>query len=313
MPKVSRMTNKKHMERILIVDDEAFNRKILADLFKGKYTVVQAKDGKQALARAMSDTPPNLILLDIMMPGMDGYEVMGQLKNEERTKDIPVIFVTAMDGESDEVAGLKLGAVDFIPKPFRTAVVELRVSNHLRLQRYHKMLETMSYHDGLTTIPNRRNFDSALYHEWNRAVRDQSNLAVLMMDVDHFKQYNDHYGHQEGDNCLQNIALTLSAACKRNIDLVARYGGEEFVALLPGTAEDGARSVAESFRLAIMELNIPHVDSSIAKVVTISIGGAVVSPTTAKEMETVIKIADDCLYQSKKNGRNQVTCITHNL
>ena len=291
--------------RILIADDERFNLNVLADLLKPGATVILAKNGIQALERA-NKQPPDLILLDIIMPEMDGYQVLRQLKNKKTTRDIPVIFISALAEVEDEEKGLLLGAVDYITKPFHPAIVQARVRNHLQIVRQRKLLENVALLDGLTEIPNRRSYNERFAQEWKRAVRNRSPLSLALLDVDYFKQYNDKYGHARGDDALKAIGALLSRLIKRPADFAARFGGEEFVILLPDTAEQGAEQVAESIRSEIEDLHIAHGCSPACGCLTVSIGGATLMPVAADPDQALIETADQMLYEAKKQGRNRV-------
>jgi diguanylate cyclase (GGDEF)-like protein len=295
--------------RVLIVDDEKMNRDLLVALLKPLYRVMVAKSGEQALkaaSRVMGK--PDIILLDIMMPDMDGYEVCRRLKANEESMNIPVIFVTAMGEVEDESKGFSLGAVDYIIKPVSLPIVQARVNTHLRLKHKTDLLERMAFLDGLTEIPNRRAFDTALHKEWNRAKRAAIPLAMIMMDVDKFKQYNDHYGHTAGDDCLKQLAATLAGVIRRPGDMVARYGGEEFCALLIDTDLQGAVKVAEKFRARVELLQIKHNFSVPAPVVTISVGVAAIIPDRDEDVSplTLQEQADSKLYLAKEAGRNRI-------
>ncbi|MCL6559450.1 MAG: diguanylate cyclase, partial [Firmicutes bacterium] len=259
-------------QTILIVDDSPENITVLGALLRLDYTVRVATNGKKALKIVESDNPPDLILLDVMMPGMDGYEVCRRLKADSRTRNIPVIFITARCGEEDEVKGFETGAVDYVTKPFSPVVIKARVRTHVELKRYRDFLVNTSYCDGLTAIANRRRFDEYYATMWDLSVRESLPLSLILIDIDNFKLFNDNYGHQEGDACLIRIAQKLSASAKRKTDLVARYGGEEFVCVLPNTGLDGAVVVAEEFRAGILSLQIPHAYSSTGSYVTVSQG-----------------------------------------
>jgi len=298
----------KNKQKILIADDERFNLNILVDILKSDYKVIVAKDGKQALERAKSN-PPDLILLDIMMPEMDGYEACRKLKENEQTKDIPVIFITAMKEEGNEIKGFDLGAADYITKPFQAAIVMARVKTQLKMKWQADMLRQMASFDGLTEIPNRQKFEEVFDREWNRAVRNKTPLSAAFMDIDFFKQYNDAYGHGRGDQCLKKVAQALVDSVHRPADFVARYGGEEFVAILPETDMSGAMTIAEVMRSNVELLKIPHAQSVSLDYVTISIGVSSVFPSggfSDTALVSVLAAADEMLYKAKAAGRNQV-------
>jgi len=226
---------------LLIVDDEKQNRALLTELLQDEYRIVLAKDGRQALDRAREHSP-DLILLDVLMPEMDGYAVIRALKNGDQTRAIPVIFITALDSVGDEERGLELGAVDYISKPFNPAIVRVRIRNHLQSVQQRRLLEQLAMLDSLTGIPNRRRFSEVYEQEWRRCMRDDVPLSLIVVDVDHFKAFNDNYGHAAGDEVLRRIASSLQTSLRRPGDFVARYGGEEFVMLLPGIDSEGARA-----------------------------------------------------------------------
>lgn len=292
--------------RLLIVDDEAINIRMLDGMLRDDYDISVAIGGEQALKRAFA-TPPDLILLDIQMGGMDGYEVCRRLKENELTRDIPVIFVTSMSETTEEIRGLELGAVDYITKPYHPPIVRIRLKNQLELKRQRDVLNRLSSLDGLTGIANRRHFDAFLAQEWRRTVRNDGEIALLMMDVDHFKKYNDHYGHIAGDDCLKAIASALNATLTRTTDLLARYGGEEFVCILTSTGLHGAVRVAEKMREAALALAIAHADSDTSAQVTLSFGVATVRPGLLDLLPTdLLLAADRQLYLAKEGGRNRI-------
>nr|WP_255705624.1 MULTISPECIES: diguanylate cyclase [unclassified Ectothiorhodospira] len=291
---------------VLIVDDQPTNIHALASLLKADYRILTATRGEKALELAQAEQAPDLILMDIVMPDMDGYETCRRLKDNEATRSIPVIFVTALDHDKDEEQGLNLGASDYISKPFNPAIVRARVRNQVNLKLKTDMLEKISLQDGLTEIPNRRYFDQKLAEEWARSSRNDQSLALLMVDIDQFKPFNDHYGHGAGDECLRRVAQALRRVPTRATDLVARYGGEEFVVLLPETDTRGAQHVAQAMLEAVRSLEVTHDYSDVAPHVTISIGGAIQSRQHPKpSAEDLKKAADTALYQAKTNGRNR--------
>ncbi len=227
---------------LLIVDDEKTNRTLLTELLRPDHQVILAKNGIQALERAREHRP-DLILLDVLMPEMDGYAVIRELKGDDRCRDIPVIFITALDSVEDEEHGLELGAVDYISKPFRPSIVRARVRNHLQAVHQRRLLEQLALLDSLTEIPNRRRFVQVFEAEWRRCQRNGAPLSLIVVDVDHFKLYNDSYGHAAGDVVLRDVARALRGTLHRASDFIARFGGEEFVILLPEIdAEGGAPS-----------------------------------------------------------------------
>ena len=298
--------HQKEKARILIVDDEKMNLKVLADLLKDEYAPILARSGEQALQHALGDSPPDLILLDVVMPKMGGYEVIKILKNNEKTNNIPVIFVTARNSIEDEEHGLKLGAVDYITKPYSSPVVKIRVRNHLRLVHQYRLLDQLAHLDGLTEIPNRRRFEEVFQKEWTRSARNGTPFSLAMIDVDFFKQYNDHYGHAMGDLTLQKIAKALDRGIKRPADLIARYGGEEFVMVLPETDAAAARVVADRTLQKVADLNIPHKYSKAAPHVSVSIGLVTIYIGNNNLPQTFLKTADQNLYLAKENGRNRI-------
>ena len=297
------MENRKQI--VLIVDDMTANIEVLDGVLGEEYEILFATNGKDAVEIA-TDNQPDIILLDVVMPDMDGYEVCARLKANHQTQDIPVIFITAMNQEEEESKGLNAGGIDYITKPIRPSIVKARVRNHLELKRYRDHLKELSSLDGLTGIANRRKFNEWLDHEWRRARRNQTPIALLIMDIDYFKPYNDHYGHIAGDDCLKRVAEILKETARRPADLLARYGGEEFVLLLPETDRAGALRVAEQFRQRMRIANISHEFSHAAPYVTLSIGIGATIPSDSQSSDELIESADKCLYAAKEKGRNRV-------
>jgi diguanylate cyclase (GGDEF)-like protein len=290
---------------VLVVDDMVANIEILNGILNPDFEVLFATNGPDCLELARAQSP-DIILLDVVMPEMDGYQVCALLKSEEKTQDIPVIFVTGMDQESDESKGLNIGGVDYITKPVRPSIVRARIRNHLELKRCRDRLMNLSNIDGLTGIANRRRFDEVFEREWLRARRNQSSISLVLMDIDHFKGYNDRYGHLYGDECLRKIARGIAENAQRPADLLARYGGEEFAVLLPETQEKGAISVAESIQAKVKSLAITYEDSPVSDRVTLSIGVAALIPNDSCSRYDLISLADGRLYAAKRNGRNLI-------
>ncbi|OHC63413.1 MAG: diguanylate cyclase response regulator [Rhodocyclales bacterium RIFCSPLOWO2_02_FULL_63_24] len=291
---------------ILIVDDQTSNIKLLAAILGDDYRIRVATNGPDALKMAESQPQPDLILLDIVMPDMDGYEVCRRLKENSATQNLPVIFITALSSEADEERGLNLGAIDYIAKPLSAPIVRARVRNHAILKRKADLLESLAHVDSLTNIANRRRFDHMLQLEWRRCQRAGVPLALLLIDVDAFKAYNDHYGHGKGDLCLTTIANTLATGLLRPADSVARYGGEEFSVLLPETNRATAALLGERLRERIAAKQIPHAPAQPWASVTISVGCAAMLPTESHTPRELIDTADRKLYEAKKAGRNRV-------
>jgi diguanylate cyclase (GGDEF)-like protein len=305
---------------ILIVDDDQSMIRLLSLLLAEEGNVRFATNGAEALrlARAL---PPDLILLDGSMPGMSGFEVCAELKRDPEFAEIPLIFVTAHRDERFEIAGFAAGASDFIAKPISPPILRTRVKNQLRLKRMADELQRNATVDALTGIANRRRFDEMLEREWARVRRGSEPLSLIMIDVDHFKLFNDCYGHPAGDAALRAIAQTLSAACRRPADLVARYGGEEFALMLPQTPAAGARQVAERLMALVQELSILHETAPTSRVVTLSAGIATyagtgrpfgcvgrgthppANPDLATEYGALVQAADRALYAAKNAGR----------
>ncbi|MCP5455385.1 MAG: diguanylate cyclase [Thermotogae bacterium] len=301
--------NSEKVSKILIIDDSPIDINIINKILKEEYKTFFAKDGYKGIEVALKELP-DIILIDIMMPGMDGYDVCRNLKNYPETKDIPIVFITAKDETEFEEKGLKAGAIDYIIKPFNPNVLKLRIKNHVELKRSKDLLRQMSYIDGLTGIYNRRLFDQTIEREWRRAIRNSSEISLIMIDIDYFKKYNDTYGHIEGDNCLKKISKVLTTGVKRAGDFCARYGGEEFVILLPDTRLENAEDIAGKIRKNVEDLRIEHRDSEISDFVTISLGVASKIPEiNDADYSILIESADKALYFAKNNGRNRVEKI----
>jgi diguanylate cyclase (GGDEF)-like protein len=290
--------------RLLIVDDAMENIQILNHVLGEEHEVLFAMNGEKALELAHQHQP-DLILLDAVMPGMDGYEVCAALRASSDVRDIPIIFVTALTTPEDETRALEAGAVDFITKPFNVAVVRARVRTHLTLKRQSDAMREMTLTDALTGVANRRSFNDAIQNEWRRCARSVTLLSVVMIDIDHFKLYNDAYGHQAGDACLKQVAGAMLQCAGRSPDLLARYGGEEFVILLPQVDAQGAATVAERILESVRALAIPHRMSSAGDTVTVSIGVATLLPDMGSDPGMLVSCADNALYRAKEEGRNR--------
>ena len=289
---------------LLIVDDDESNLAVLKHILEKDYIVYTANNGPSALEKA-AEYLPDLVLLDIVMTGMDGYQVLAALKNAEATQKIPVMFITGLNSDEYEEKGLSLDAVDYIGKPFTTEIVKLRVRNQIQIINELRAIERISLIDGLTNIPNRRSFDSRMEMDWKQAVREKTPISILMMDVDKFKIYNDVYGHQQGDVVLKIVANLFMHSLRRATDFAARWGGEEFAVLLPNTPLSGALGVAEYIRSEVEKIEIPCDDKSVTKV-TVSIGVNTLIPDASSSPDQFIAGADEALYMAKQAGRNRV-------
>jgi diguanylate cyclase (GGDEF)-like protein len=292
---------------LLIVDDDSSSLMVLSHILHPEYTVYTAKDGASALQKAEKFLP-DLILLDILMPGMNGYEVLSILQKMDKVKHIPVIFITGLNSLEDEKKGLGLGAVDYINKPFNDMIVKLRVALQIRIINQLQTIEYLSTTDQLTKISNRRAFDNRLNEEWRRAIREKQPLTLLMVDADYFKHYNDKYGHQQGDKALLNIAGILGKTAARSTDFVARWGGEEFAVLLSNADEKAGLTVGENLRKNVECLDIPLGDGTVTRI-TVSVGVISQIPKRDSVLDEFISGADKALYAAKAAGRNKVCLV----
>jgi diguanylate cyclase (GGDEF)-like protein len=300
------MTEKEKLS-VLIVDDDSVTIDLISRSLGDRYGIFTANNGAKALKIAY-EARPDLILLDVLMPDMDGFKVLNQLKKSELTKDIPVIFITGQNDRDEEVRGLTLGAVDYIAKPVHSLVVEARVNTHMRSLEQMRLIKRMSTTDELTGLPNRRYFNDQVNKEWSRAVRETSWLSLLIIDIDRFKQYNDTHGYPQGDVLLKAVADVLRRAIKRTSDVAARWGGEQFAMILPRTDIEGAADVAERIRTNVERMVIPCVGGAPTNT-TISIGLNAEQPIV-NDLTSInfVTKADKALHQAKKDGRNRV-CV----
>jgi len=290
---------------ILIVDDEVTNIEILNAALEDEYEICFSTSGEEAIRTALT-VLPDLILLDVLMPGIDGYEVCRRLKEDPLVADVPIIFTTGLDDQAAEVRGLSLGAIDYVTKPISPAIVRARVRNHIELKRMRDELAELAVTDALTGLSNRRRLEKSLKLETTRLARDSDWLSLVMLDIDFFKQFNDTYGHLEGDRCIVMVAAALNRAVHRAADLTARYGGEEFACVLPGIELEGAMAVAHNILGQVRSMGIPHRGSTAASCVTVSVGVAAAICLPGMPAELWIKAADRQLYMAKASGRNNV-------
>lgn len=290
---------------ILIVDDEKSNIDVLNGILRPHYKIYIAKSGPEAIKRAKANKP-DLILLDIIMPEMDGFEVLSIMKEDDMTRDIPIIFITGLNNVNDEEKGFFLGAVDYITKPFNHSIVKARVKNHLQIVKQMRTIERLSFIDALTEIPNRRSFNGKLKSSWELAVQTNTPISLLTIDIDDFKKYNDKYGHPEGDALLFNIAQVMKKSLFRSADFIARIGGEEFSVLLPNTELQGAIEIAKRIHCNVEKTKICNSKDSTVSGCTVSIGISSSCPDKNTDLKLFVEKSDKLLYAAKANGKNRI-------
>jgi diguanylate cyclase (GGDEF)-like protein len=302
--------------RVCVVDDDPTALAATAAALGDQFDISVARSGQDAL-RLIGRNPPDVVLLDVDMPGLDGVAVCRLLKDDPLTEHLPVVFLTAHGDEATELRGLAAGAADFVAKPARGPVVAARLNNLGRMKRMAERLRIESQTDGLTGLQNRAQLDRLLQHESLRAQRKRLPLALLLIDVDHFKAYNDRYGHLAGDGALRQVAQALKSVVRRAGDQACRYGGEEFAMLLPGTDLKGASRMAASVMEAVTALGLPHAASTTAPHLTLSVGIACIAPDADMPSDpaaarqggdlptALVAAADSALYAAKRHGRHQ--------
>ncbi len=290
---------------VLVVDDEVSNIEILSAALEDDYDVCFATSANEVF-ELLRTVMPDLVLLDVLMPGTNGYEICRRIKANSLLADIPIIFTTALGNEGAELEGLALGAIDYLTKPVSPAIVQARVHNHLEMKRMRDQLATLAVTDALTGLGNRRQLDESLRREAGRLAESSGNLSVLLLDIDFFKRFNDLYGHTTGDRCLVQVAATLHRAVARVADVTVRYGGEEFACVLPDTSHAVAMEIAETIGQRVTALGIPHDGSDTAAFVTVSVGVATAACAPEIPPEAWVTAADTQLYLAKNAGRNRV-------
>jgi diguanylate cyclase (GGDEF)-like protein len=297
---------------VLIVDDETFIRtQLRLALEREGYQIAEAKDGREALI-AFQQLHPNIVLLDAMMPDMDGFECCMQLQSLDQGKYTPVLMITGLEDQESVDHAFDVGAIDYVTKPIHWPVLRQRVKRLIQQSQLQYKLEVANQElqrlvtiDGLTQVASRRRFEEYFAQEWQRMAREQLPLSLILCDVDYFKSYNDTYGHRVGDRCLQKVAQAIKNTVKRPADLVARYGGEEFAVILPKTQTQGALLLADKICSVVRRLAIPHSKSQVSDYVTISAGVATDIPQPGSDLQEMISAADRALYQAKIDGRDR--------
>ena len=292
------------MDQILVIDDSPVQTTFLCSILKEDYELTARHTAREGL-QAAREGGWSLILLDVVMPGMDGFELIQALKADEATRYVPVILITSLSDAQYEERGLVLGAVDYVTKPFNPAIIKARVNTHVQLYHYRTRYMEQAMVDGLTGVANRRRYEERSISQWREAIRFGLPFSICMFDIDKFKLYNDTFGHPAGDKVIASVARTVSSHFQRATDLFARYGGEEFVAVFLGPQGESAFEFMKTVRQAVEDLHIQH-NSPVSPWVTVSVGGVTVTPQLGDNLDTYLKLADTMLYDAKRFGRNMV-------
>ena len=319
------VTSQPYVPLILIVDDERLMRLQLSQsMTQAGYRVHEVRNGQECLA-LFPQLQPDMVLLDAIMPVLDGFACCAELQTHPEAIHTPILMITGLDDEQSVSRAFEVGAADYITKPIHWPVLLHRVRRLLQQAQLQKQqtlllqqLETANQSlkrlvglDSLTEVANRRRFDEYLHQEWQRMIRAQQPLSLILADLDYFKAYNDTYGHPAGDECLRHVAQAMQQAVKRATDLVARYGGEEFGVILPYTDNEGAKRVASSIQAHVQALQLPHVGSAASKVVTLSLGVVTTMPNLFSTPAALLQAADQALYQAKQAGRDRAILKGH--
>ena len=291
--------------KILIVEDGELSQKVLVDTLQGTYNVRVVSTGKETM-QMVKQFRPHLILLDIILPDTNGFVVLKELKGTQSTQNIPIIVITGLDNDKDEEKALCLGAVDYVRKPFNKVLVNARVKIHIKIVEQLLTIEKLSFYDALTGLANRRKFDYHMEYEWQRALRKKTTIGLLLMDLDNFKNYNDTYGHRQGDIMLKSVAGVLKKTLNQATVLPCRWGGEEFAVLVPETSLEQLSLIAEKIRSTIEAMEVPWNNSDGITRITASISAISAIPYQREQLEGFLESADRLLYQAKKEGRNRV-------
>lgn len=304
------MKGQSFMDKIMVIDDSPVQAEFLSSVLRDDYDVSIFYTSREGLNAAKTGGY-SLILLDVVMPDMDGFTLLKELKGTELTKHIPVILLTSLADVQYEERGLLLGAVDYVTKPFSPVIIKARVNTHIQLYQYQMNFREQALVDGLTGVANRRRYEMESVTKWQEAIRFGLPFSICMMDIDKFKIYNDTFGHPAGDQVIASVAKTVSARFRRATDLFARYGGEEFVAVFVGNDSKSAFEFLSEIRQEVENLHIPH-NPQVSPWVTISVGGVSLVPKAGESFETYLKLADTMLYDAKRLGRNQVVWCNEN-
>lgn len=292
------------MDRILVIDDSSVQSGFLCSILAEDYELTACHTAEEGL-KAAREGVYSLILLDVVMPGMDGFALLQELKSTQITRYVPVILITSLADAQYEERGLVLGAVDYVTKPFNPIIIKARVDTHVQLYHYQMRFKEQAMIDELTGVANRRRYEAECAARWQEAIRFELPFSICMFDIDKFKLYNDTFGHPAGDKVITSVAGKVASQFHRSTDLFARYGGEEFVAVFLGLQEEEAFRFVEMVRQSVEDLHIPH-DPGVGPWVTVSIGGITLTPKQGDKLENCLKLADTMLYDAKRQGRNRV-------
>ena len=295
----------KTVYKILIIEDGEIGQKMLVDALQDTYKVNAVSTGKEAL-QIVKRFRPHLILLDIILPDTNGFYILRKLKENKFTQNIPIIVITGLDNDVAEEKALRLGAVDYVRKPFNKVLVNARVKIHIKIVEQMLTIEKLSFYDALTDLANRRKFDYHMEYEWQRALRKKTTIGLLLLDLDNFKNYNDTYGHKQGDTMLKAVAGVLKKTLNRSTDLPCRWGGEEFAVLIPETSREEVLLIAEKIRSGIEALEVPRSNSDEITRITSSVSAICAIPNQCEQMGSFFENADRLLYQAKREGKNRV-------
>lgn len=292
------------MDKILVIDDSAVQTEFLSSILRDDYEVAVRHTAEEGLQAAM-EGDYSLILLDVVMPGTDGFVLLREMKGTEITRYVPVILITSLSDAQYEERGLLLGAVDYVTKPFNPLIIKARVNTHIQLYHYQMRFKEQAMIDELTGVANRRRYEGESSARWREAIRFELPFSICMFDIDHFKRYNDTYGHPAGDKAIAAVAQKVSSHFLRSTDLFARYGGEEFVAVFLGGQGVSSFEFMKTVRQSVEDMHIPH-NSPVSPWLTISVGGITLTPRPGDSLDTYLKLADAMLYDAKRLGRNRV-------
>lgn len=298
--------------KVLLVDDSPLIRKILSDMLENDYEVITSHSGLDGYEKAIL-LQPDIILLDVVMPELDGIETCKMIKKNKATEFIPIIFITSLDEAQDEMKGLEAGAIDYITKPFSEGIVKARIKNHLELKKHRDRLAFLSVYDELTSLYNRRWFDMVAQKQWNYAIAKKSYFSICIVEIDQFEMYNDDYGTYMGDECLKKVSKCIKDLMKEGNDIAARLRGKKFICLLPGADFDDITIAANKIHNEVLDLKIPFQYSTISDYISLSGGAGAIVPTETDDLNEFIKSVDELCYESRRAGGNRMKVLQNSL